>query len=180
MLKFLISLFLDAPSVVIFFFALLAGFDLYSSSNPGLVHYITVLNLIGYTALGAWVLAIADRSNKEIKRQEIELGTFRFTKVFTATSFISGYTLIAVAYTLDEEIISTIENLIPITVENIIAVIMFAFVLSIIFMVITTSKLLVSAESGKEESFEKYVSTILFFFVPWFGIWQIHPRARRL
>lgn len=180
MFKFFISLFLDVPSAVIFFFAILAGFDLYSTANPGLIHYITILNLIGYTALRAWVLAIADRSDKEIKRQEIKLGTFRFTKLFTAIAFISGYTLIAIAYTMDEENISKIENLSPITVENIIAVIMFALVVSIIFMVITTSKLLVSAESGKEESFEKYVMTILFFFVPWFGIWKIHPRARLL
>lgn len=174
--------FLSYNTGIIFLFTLLITFSWHSSINPASDNITAIVNLVGQIGIISWLYAIASKSNKVLIQKGQELKLFRNFQI-NFLILILTFVLLFILSFIDPATIATKSDFDrgeAFTYKRILFILGATLIISGILAWRGVAKLLVSAENGKDQSFEHYYKTLLLLIFSWIGVWFIHPRVQTL
>ncbi|MFN3503323.1 MAG: hypothetical protein ACK4ZJ_13775 [Allorhizobium sp.] len=168
---------------ILFSFALMLTFRFQDSSYPTLLILASILNFTGHIGLLIWLYAICQKSAEILKKQQIEFNEMKTYKI-SAFGFIVSIILLHILSFIDPETLATqndLERGETFTYSRIYFSTALIFLIGFVLMYANTMKLLLSVETGKEQSFSDYSKSFLFLlFLPWIAVWYIQPRVKNI
>ena len=174
--------FLSYKTGIIFLFTLLITFSWHSSINPTSDYITAIVNLAGQIGIISWLYAVASKSNKVLIKKGQELKLFRNFQI-NFLILILTFILLFILSFINPATLATksdFERGEAFTYKRILLLLGATLIIAGILAWRGAAKLLVSAENGKEQSFEHYYKTLLLLIFSWIGVWFIHPRAQTL